>query len=147
MRITRKEIRGLIMEELHRALSEAAFPEDLEGVYGEEPPEAFGDEPTDYDEAYNTFGADAFLEIRAAAERFFDKFVDGVPEYKRRMSFTGYIQKRQPDLYDSLIAAVGGDAEQLDYLLNAAYEGMLPEIQFDTGAQEDYEEEVRSSRY
>ena len=90
MRITRKEIRGLIMEELHRALSEAAFPEELEGVYGEDPPE---------------------------------------------------------DLYDSLIAAVGGDPDQLDYLLNAAYEGMLPEIQFDAGAQEDYEEEVRSSRY
>lgn len=146
MRITRKEIRGLIMEELHRALSEAAFPEELEGVYGEEPPEEIGDEPTDYDEAYNTFGADAFLEIRAAAERFFDS-QDGVPEYKRRMTFTGYIQKGHPDLYDSLIETVGGDADQLDYLLNAAYDGMLPEIQFDTGAQEDYEEEVRSSRY
>ena len=138
MRITRKEIRGLIMEELHRALSEAAFPEELEGFYGEAPPEGVSGEQTDYDEAYNTFGA---------AERFFDKFVDGVPEYKRRMSFTGYIQKGHPDLYDTLIAAVGGDTEQLDYLLNAAYEGMLPEIQFDAGAQEDYEEEVRSSRY
>lgn len=146
MRITRKEIRGLIMEELHRALSEAAFPEELEGVYGEEPPAEIGDEPTDYDEAYNTFGEEVWPQIRAAAESFFDS-QDGVPEYKRRMTFTGYIQKRQPDLYDSLIETVGGDADQLDYLLNAAYEGMLPEIQFDTGAQEDYEEEVRSSRY
>lgn len=39
MRITRSTLRRLIAEESARLLREAAFPEEIEGVYGEAPPE------------------------------------------------------------------------------------------------------------
>ena len=42
MRITRSTLRRLIAEESARLLREAAFPEEVEGVYGEAPPEDGG---------------------------------------------------------------------------------------------------------
>ena len=42
MRITRSTLRRLIAEESARLLREAAFPEEIEGVYGEAPPEDGG---------------------------------------------------------------------------------------------------------
>lgn len=42
MRITRSTLRRLIAEESARLLREAAFPEEIEGVYGEAPPEDEG---------------------------------------------------------------------------------------------------------
>lgn len=63
MRITRSTLRRLIAEESARLLREAAFPEEIEAVYGEAPPEEDGFE----DEDDYTYGDDPeeFMDLPA----------------------------------------------------------------------------------
>jgi hypothetical protein len=68
MRVKESMIRRIIKEEAKRVLREGSFPEEIEAVYGEEPPSEMRDEssskmdPTGLVEMYMTHIEDLFAE-------------------------------------------------------------------------------------
>lgn len=159
MKMNRDGLRKMIME----VLNEAAFPEEIEGVYGEEPPEGYEGVSTvsgstdmiEYDRAHRLFKLEWSAIIKAARNLFEDderfikalerKYADDImnmPSY-----LAAFIKVKQPKLYDALLEKVGGDELELSDLLGTTYKMMYDEMQYDQGTQEDWEDYLYSSKY